>query len=58
MTNEQYIEKMLIDYKVSLEGMLAENKQRELNGFSPAYVERHFQELIFKHHKIIMEFQK
>lgn len=53
MTKNQYIEKMLIDYRTELAGMIAENRQREIQGFSVAYVERHFQELIHKHHNAI-----
>ena len=55
MTNNQYIDKTLLEYKAELEGMIAENRQREIRGFDPAFVERHFQELMFRYHNAIMD---
>ena len=56
MTNNQYIEKILLDYQTELNGMIAENRQRELSGFAPAYVERHFRKLMYDYHNCIMNF--
>jgi len=53
MTIDQYITKILLDYQAELEGMIADNKVRDLKGFSPAYGEKQFKDLIEKYHNAI-----
>ena len=42
MTQDQYNQKMLLDYEAELEGMKSENRLREIQGKSPAYGENAF----------------
>ena len=49
MTEEQnivYTRGILLQAEIELHGMLAENKIREIQGFSPAYGEAQFKNLI------------
>jgi len=55
LTIDQYITKILLDYQSELEGMIADNKLRELNGFTPAYGDKQFRELIEKYHNTITD---
>jgi len=54
MTVDQYITKILLDYRAELEGMIADNRLRELNGFAPAYGDKQFRDLIEKYHNTII----
>ena len=44
-----YFKMNLLQAEIEMQGMVAENKFREIRGESPAYGEGHFQELIEKH---------
>lgn len=44
-----YVQGILLQARIEMEGMIAENKQREHLGLSMAYVEKDFQALIEKH---------
>ena len=55
MTIEQYITKILLDYKAELEGMIADNRLRELNGFAPVYGDKQFRDIITKYHDAITD---
>ena len=48
-------DKILLDYQSELEGMIADNRLRELNGFTPAYGDKQFRELIEKYHNAITD---
>jgi hypothetical protein len=56
MTCEQYHEKCLLDYRSELEGMISENRQRELNQFSPAYNENDFARLSANYETLIRKY--
>ena len=56
MTIEQYHEKCLLDYRAELEGMIAENRQREFSGHAPAYVEQHFSSLSSNYETLIRKY--
>jgi len=58
MTKEQQITKILLDYQTELNGMIIENKQRELNDFAPAYGEEHFRNLMIWYQLAIKEIEK
>ena len=55
MTVDQYVTKILLDYQAELEGMIADNRLRELNGFAPAYGDKQFRDLIEKYHNAITD---
>lgn len=55
MTTDQYIEKILLDYRAELEGMIVDNRLREIKGFSPAYGDKQFRDLIEKYHNAITD---
>ena len=55
MTTDQYIEKILLDNRAELEGMIADNKLREMNGFAPAYGDKQFRDLTEKYHNAITD---
>ena len=57
MTTNQYITKILLDYQAELEGMIADNRLRELNGFTPAYGDKEFRDLIIKYHNAIINME-
>jgi hypothetical protein len=45
MTVDQTNDKYLLDYRVEIEGMVAENRLRDIKGLSPAYGEQEFSHL-------------
>jgi ParB-like chromosome segregation protein Spo0J len=52
-----YVQGILLQARIEMEGMIAENKQREHLGVSMAYVEKDFQALIEKygvHHNALI----
>jgi len=44
-----YFQMNMLQAEINMNGMIAENKQREIKGESPAYVEEDFKSLIEKH---------
>ena len=52
MTLDQLNDKRLLDYRAELEGMISENRLREIKGYSPAYGEKEFDDLSNKYHNI------
>ena len=49
LVNLTYAMGSLLQARIELEGMIAENRSREYMGEAPAYVEKHFEELRDKH---------
>jgi len=50
MTNKElYFYMQLVQAEIDMQGMIAENKQREIEGKSLAYTEKAFRELISKY---------
>jgi hypothetical protein len=52
MTHEEnllYFKMNLINAEIEMQAMIAENKQREVEGKSPAYVFKQFMDLIVKY---------
>jgi hypothetical protein len=44
-----YFKMQMLQAEIEMQGMIAENKNRELRGDSPAYGEDHFQALVNKY---------
>ena len=56
MTVDQHNEKLLLDYQSELNGMIAENKLRELQGYSPAFGEIEFMNLSNRYTDLLHRF--
>jgi hypothetical protein len=46
MDSENFIRSRIVAIECEMQGMIAENKQREIEGHSPAYIYEHFVKLI------------
>jgi len=56
MTIDQINDKRLLDYRAEIEGMVAENRMREIKGLSPAYGEQEFATLSNRYHELFHQF--
>jgi len=56
MTVDQLNDKTLLDYRAEIEGMVAENRLREIKGYSPAYGEQEFAVLSERYNGLLNKF--
>lgn len=56
MTVDQLNDKLLLDYRAELEGMISENKHREMKGLSQAYGEQEFAILSQRYNDLLNRF--
>lgn len=56
MEVNQYHEKLLLDYRAEIEGMVSENRLRERQGNSPAYGEQEFANTSNRYNDLLNKF--